>query len=63
MRLRIEALRREHAGRMFENAGCLRTNCMRYLPHYFAKGQLDKVRLFTPYTICHIPYTIHHTPI
>eukprot|EP01031_Cornospumella_fuschlensis_P032645 gene32645-39469_t len=48
VRLRIEALRHQHSGRMFENAGCLRTNCMRYLPHYFQKGQLDKMFICFP---------------
>ena len=28
---------------MHENAACLRTNCMRYLPNFFAKGSLEKI--------------------
>ena len=57
VRLRIEALRSEFPG-MYQNASCLRyicehlrfigkilirTNCMRYLPNYFNKGQLEKI--------------------
>lgn len=42
VRLRIEALRDEHQGK-YQNAACLRTNCMRYLPNFFHKGQLHKI--------------------
>ena len=28
---------------MHENAACLRTNCMRYLPNFFAKESLEKI--------------------
>ena len=42
VRLRIEALRNEHPGK-YQNAACLRTNCMRYLPNFFQKGQLHKI--------------------
>lgn len=42
VRLRIEALRGEHEG-SYGNASCLRTNCMRYLPNFFAKGQIEKI--------------------
>lgn len=46
VRLRIEALRKEHSnseGGMYQNAACLRTNCMRYMPNFFNKGQLEKI--------------------
>ena len=42
VRLRIEALRNEYPGK-YQNAACLRTNCMRYLPNFFHKGQLHKI--------------------
>lgn len=42
VRLRIEALRSEHPGQ-YQNVSALRTNAMRYLPHYFSKGQLTKL--------------------
>ena len=42
VRLRIEALRRENPGQ-YQNAACLRTNCMRYLPNFFTAGHLDKI--------------------
>jgi tRNA (guanine-N7-)-methyltransferase len=42
VRLRIGSLRKEFPGQ-YENAACLRTNCMRYLPHYFSKHQLNAV--------------------
>lgn len=42
VRLKIDALRLEHKGQ-YENAACLRTNCMRYLPNFFRKGQLHKL--------------------
>lgn len=42
VRLRIDALRGEFKG-SYENAACLRTNCMRYLPNFFHKGQLEKI--------------------
>ncbi|ETV97156.1 tRNA (guanine-N(7)-)-methyltransferase [Aphanomyces invadans] len=44
VRLRIEALRQEHASsNQFQNVSVLRTNAMRYLPHYFEKGQIEKM--------------------
>ena len=46
MRLRIEALREEHktsGQHHYQNAACLRSNCMRYFPNFFAKGQLEKI--------------------
>ncbi|KAJ0390579.1 hypothetical protein P43SY_011427 [Pythium insidiosum] len=42
VRLRIEALRAEQPGK-FQNTSVFRTNAMRYLPHYFKKGQLSKM--------------------
>ena len=42
VRLRIEALRLEHVGE-YQNAACLRSNCMRYLPNFFFKGQIEKM--------------------
>ena len=42
VRLRIEALRAEHPGQ-FQNVSVLRSNAMRYLPHYFCKGQITKM--------------------
>ncbi len=42
VRLRIEALRGEHPG-SYGNASCLRTNCMRYLPNFFKKEQIEKL--------------------
>lgn len=42
VRLRIEGLRKECPGQ-YGNATCLRTNCMRYLPNFFLKGQLEKI--------------------
>eukprot|EP01039_Chlorochromonas_danica_P007758 gene7758-8569_t len=47
VRLRIEALRKDNPGR-YQNAACLRTNCMRYLPHYFQRGQLQKLFICFP---------------
>jgi tRNA (guanine-N7-)-methyltransferase len=42
VRLRIEALRADNPGQ-FQNVSTLRTNAMRYLPHYFRKGQISKM--------------------
>lgn len=42
VRLRIQALRKEFEGQ-YEAASCVRTNCMRYMPNYFEKAQLDKM--------------------
>ena len=47
VRLRIEALREEEPG-SYQNAACLRTNCMRYLPNFFAKSQIDKIFICFP---------------
>lgn len=46
VRLRIEALRKDTS--QYQNAACLRTNCMRYLPHYLQRGQLDKMFICFP---------------
>ncbi|CAE7535338.1 unnamed protein product [Symbiodinium microadriaticum] len=48
VRLRIEALREETGGASYQNASCFRTNCMRYLPNYFRKGQLEKIFICFP---------------
>lgn len=44
---RILALRHEQPG-AFQNVACARTNAMRYLPNYFAKGQLQKMFFLFP---------------
>jgi tRNA (guanine-N7-)-methyltransferase len=38
VRLKIEALRSSGSS-AYQNASCMRTNCMRYLPNYFVKGE------------------------
>jgi tRNA (guanine-N7-)-methyltransferase len=48
VRLRINALRAETEGKQYENASCIRTNCMRYMANYFAKGQLEKIFICFP---------------
>jgi tRNA G46 methylase TrmB len=41
VKLKIEALRKEANDMVsFQNASCFRTNCQRYLPNYFRKGQV-----------------------
>ena len=47
VRLRIEALRQEEPG-VYQNAACLRTNCMRYLPNFFEKAQITKIFICFP---------------
>jgi tRNA (guanine-N7-)-methyltransferase len=42
VRLRIEEMRKESPSRG-QNAACLKTNAMKYLPHFFTKGQLEKI--------------------
>lgn len=42
VRLRIVALRTEHPGK-YQNCSVLRTNSMKYLPHYFPKASLNKL--------------------
>ncbi len=44
---RIKALRLLHPGR-YGNVACLRSNAMKYLPCYFAKGQLTKIFFLFP---------------
>ncbi|KAH8329836.1 hypothetical protein KR067_002794, partial [Drosophila pandora] len=46
---RITALRHKsgEAG-AYKNIACLRTNAMKYLPNYFAKGQLEKMFFLYP---------------
>ena len=36
---RIRALRTAHSGQ-YRNIACIRTNCMKYLPNFFRKGQV-----------------------
>lgn len=44
VKLKIEALRKEANDMVaFQNASCFRTNCQRYLPNYFQKGQVSTV--------------------
>ena len=45
--LLLGALRREHPGQ-YGNITCLRSNAMKYLPHYFQKGQLTKMFFLFP---------------
>ncbi|GAB5030919.1 trna (guanine-n)-methyltransferase [Nannochloropsis oceanica] len=42
VRLRIQEMRKESPPRA-ENANVLKTNAMKYLPHFFHKGQLEKI--------------------
>jgi tRNA (guanine-N7-)-methyltransferase len=42
VRLRIVASRKDHPGQ-YENASVMRTNSMKYLPHYFPKASLNKL--------------------
>jgi len=44
VKLRCEALRREHVGK-YNNVSAYRTNCMRLLPHVFKKEQLGKFNI------------------
>lgn len=43
VRLKINAMRAESTSGQYQNAACLRTNCMRYLPNFFYKEQLEKI--------------------
>eukprot|EP01041_Mallomonas_annulata_P004511 gene4513-8966_t len=46
---RIDALRRDSAIEgQYQNAACLRTNCMRYLPNFFNKSQIEKIFICFP---------------
>lgn len=42
VRLRVMALRKEHPGQ-YQNCSVMRTNSMKFLPHYFPKGSLNKL--------------------
>ena len=42
VRLRIVALRKEHPG-LYQNASVMRTNSMKYLPHYCQPKSLEKI--------------------
>lgn len=42
VRLRIVAQRKEHPGK-YQNCSVMRTNAMKYLPNFFAKGSLEKI--------------------
>lgn len=44
---RIKALRVNHPGE-FQNIACIRTNAMKYLPNFFAKGQIQKMFFLYP---------------
>lgn len=44
---RIKALRVNHPGE-YQNIACIRTNAMKYLPNYFAKGQIQKMFFLYP---------------
>lgn len=44
---RIKALRLQNPGQ-YNNIACIRTNCMKYLPNYFSKGQLSKMFFLYP---------------
>ena len=49
VRLKIEALRSDNPRTsLYQNVACLRTNCMRYLPNYFSKGQIEKIFICFP---------------
>jgi tRNA (guanine-N7-)-methyltransferase len=42
VRLRIVAFRKEHPGQ-YQNCAVMRTNSMKFLPHYFSKASLNKL--------------------
>jgi tRNA (guanine-N7-)-methyltransferase len=42
VRLRIMAFRKDHPGQ-YQNCSVMRTNSMKFLPHYFGKGSLHKL--------------------
>ena len=44
---RVAAMRKQHPG-SYTNITALRTNAMRYLPYFFAKGQLTKLFFLFP---------------
>ena len=48
---KIRALREQNindAGKAFQNIACLRANTMKFLPNFFAKGQLSKIFICFP---------------
>lgn len=46
---RITALRHKSGeSGAYQNIACIRTNAMKYLPNYFAKGQLEKMFFLYP---------------
>merc|ERR1719219_980642 len=47
VRDRIKALREQNPGQ-YQNIACLRSNAMKYLPNFFAKGQLEKMLFLFP---------------
>jgi len=47
VRQRIEALRAANPGK-YQNVSVLRTNAMKFLPNFFAKGQLSKAFVLFP---------------
>merc|ERR1712051_119117 len=47
VRGRVIALRDQNPGQ-YENIACLRINAMKYLPNFFAKGQLEKMFFLFP---------------
>jgi hypothetical protein len=42
-----DCLRNDHPGQ-YQNASCMRTNSMKFLPNYFRKGQLTKMFFLFP---------------
>ncbi len=44
---RISALRKREPGR-YQNAACIRSNAMKYLPNFFEKAQLEKLFFLFP---------------
>ncbi|XP_023689100.1 tRNA (guanine-N(7)-)-methyltransferase isoform X2 [Paramormyrops kingsleyae] len=55
---RIRSLRVAESGR-YQNIACLRSNAMKYLPNYFAKGQTKhKWRIISPTLLAEYAYTL-----
>jgi tRNA (guanine-N7-)-methyltransferase len=44
----------------FQNASCMRTNCMRYLPNFFTKVKPEAFTLFSSQSSSHIPISFHN---
>lgn len=58
VKLKIEALRKEANDMVsFQNASCFRTNCQRYLPNYFQKGQVCQSGVSKWIILLHAPLT------